>query len=122
MATLSLKKTTPRVEAMRQESRQPIDDITWRWLIKDYPELFRNPRKPKPLKQGLFKELLEVRPANISKSSLRRVLGRWCTRRQYLESLERGGERYGLSGPEGEVKPHHMVDAVRRLERLEETN
>ena len=115
MATLTLRKSTPRVEAIRKEAQrtdiQKMDDLTWQWMRKNYPHLFKNLNQPRLLAINIHRDLQEASPASISNKSVCRVVSRLCRRKQYLKALAAGGKRHGLTGPSGAVTPEQQAKA-----------
>ena len=92
MATLSLKKTTPRVEAMRQSTAGMNDGKAMDWIRK-FPVF----RAVKPLKIGAGQDLVNLAPMGL---------------RQGVR------HRFGLNGmPDGQVTAEEEARALKRLNK-----
>jgi sRNA-binding protein len=67
-----------------------------------------------PLKIGIHQDLIAL---GHSKNAVRRYLGWWTKRREYLHALARGGYRYDLAGKlSGTITAEHIADAKQRLQ------
>ena len=112
MATLSLKKTTPRVEAMRQSTAGMNDGKAMDWIRK-FPVF----RSVKPLKIGAGQELVKLAPMGL-RQAVRRNVRRWCQKNDYQRVLAQGGHRFGLNGmPDGQVTAEEQACALKRLNK-----
>ena len=86
-------------------------------LLDAYPKAF-DPGHVRPLKLGVAKELMKIRPETVSVRSLRAALQIWCSSRPYLRALAAGGDRYGLDGlPVGSVSEKDIEHAKKKLEK-----
>lgn len=82
-----------------------------------YPDLF-NLRQARPLKIGIHKSLAE--DGQLSKTRIRRALNFYVRQLAYIRAVSRGGERFGLSGPDGQVTPEEQAHARERVQEIEE--
>lgn len=91
-------------------------------LVSTFPNCFSKEGPAKPLKIGIFKDLvvaleLEKPESVISKVALRRALRVYTEQWRYLHSFVEGAKRVGLSGELGdELKPEEIVFAKAHLE------
>jgi len=115
MATLCLKKPSPRFEKQKQ---QPPERVTTsaarRYLCAEYPDLFSR-SSPRPLAIGIHKQLRLLLPDWLPMNAVRRFLSVWTIRRAYLEALARGGPRHGVNGIAGSVTAEQVESAVSKL-------
>ena len=112
MSTLRLKVPSTRVfkkpPVEKGSSLRPIH----LFLKKTYPKLF--PKKPIPLAISVERGFRPL-PEEISMRRVKRYLSRWCSRPQYLKAIAKGGDRYGVNGPEGKVTDEQIEYARERL-------
>lgn len=117
----SQKKKKKLTKAEREKVQRQIDKNrrkNHRYLTRAreyWPQLFTIVR---PLAIGIRKQLIEDEKNEFSGSWIRRVLSMWCHHPSYTKALAKGGPRYGLKGPEGEVSEGHRKMAQERLNEL----
>jgi len=89
-----------------------------RWLIKRWPDCFKQGPDLRPLSLQIHKDLLKYREENplLSGRVLNEVLKRHTTSYGYLYGLAKHEKRYDLDGkPVGEVSPEHRDRARNTL-------
>ena len=104
------RKHTPAVTGSR--SAQPVLEK----LFELYPQLFG--AEFRPLKLGIFQELLAVHPEQFQRESLKAALGFHTRSTRYLQSVAAGHKRHDLQGNPGEeVAPEHVYLTLLELFR-----
>ncbi|MCV8297935.1 ProQ/FinO family protein, partial [Escherichia coli] len=77
---------------------------------------------PKPLKVGIFDDLIQdiaARGISLGQGTLRATLARYVQTPRYYRALVAGGARYDLKGqPCGEVTPLQQTHAGKLLEEM----
>jgi ProP effector len=128
MATLSLKRHSPRVPRLHMEQAPPaIQTVIERLkqaekqerthLVRVWLQTFPVFERAVPLQIGIRQILLAQRPVGISRRTLNRALRNWTSQAQYQQALASGGKRYGLYGEHaGAVTPLQQAKAARKLE------
>ena len=100
------------VAAGRNRTVQPILEK----LFELYPQLFGN--EFRPLKLGIFQELLAAHPEHFQRESLKAALGFHTRSTRYLQSVAAGHKRHDLQGQPGEdVAPEHVYLTLLELFR-----
>ena len=95
------RKHPPAVAGSR--STQPVLEK----LFELYPQLFG--AEFRPLKLGIFQELLAAHPEQFQRDSLKAALGFHTRSTRYLQSVAAGHKRHDLPGQPGEdVAPQHV--------------
>lgn len=101
----------------QQEPRKPHPNrVAFDELQGLYPALF-NLRDARPLKIGIHKDLAE--DGKLSKTRIRRALNFYVRQLAYLRSVATGGERHGLTGPDGTVTDEEQAYARTQVEEIE---
>jgi sRNA-binding protein len=96
----------------RQGAAQPVLEK----LFELYPQLFG--AEFRPLKLGVFQELLAQHPADFERESLKTALAVHTRSTRYLQSVAAGMARYGLDGVAVEpVAAQHVYFAILELFR-----
>lgn len=96
----------------RARSVQPILEK----LFGLYPQLFG--AEFRPLKLGIFQELLAAHPEQFQRDSLKAALGFHTRSTRYLQSVAAGHKRHDLQGQPGEdVAPEHVYLTLLELFR-----
>ncbi len=67
------------------------------WLCEAFPKLF-NPNEIKPLKIGIFVDIIESGKWPRGKVKLSKILRAYCTSTQYKEKIILDANRYDLEG------------------------
>ena len=98
-----------------QEAPKNDDDALFAHLRREWPVLF-DTHEFKPLKVGIFQDLLNALP-DADPKALRRVLGRWCNCRPYRRKLITGTPRTGPDGPCGEVTEAEATHATEQAKK-----
>jgi ProP effector len=99
-----VKKTKPQVLV------QPVLEK----LFELYPHLFG--AEFKPLKLGIFQDLLAAHPEAFEKATLKMALGRHTRSTAYLQCVTAVHQRFDLQGnAAGEVAPEHLFMAMVEL-------
>ena len=81
-----------------------------------YPQLFG--AEFRPLKLGIFQELLAAHPEHFQRESLKAALGFHTRSTRYLQSVAAGHKRHDLQGNPGEeVAPEHVYLTLLELFR-----
>lgn len=105
------KAKTPSFK-QRAEAVQPVLEK----LFALYPYLFGV--QFKPLKLGIFQELLAAHPTDLDKDTLKVALSVHTRSTRYLSSVAAGMQRHDLAGQPVEVlAPEHVYFAVMELHR-----
>lgn len=90
--------------------------LTTKDLRRLHPEVFGT--LTRPLRIGIFDDLLAAYPGQLSRKLLFAFLGAHTARQTYLESLAAGGPRYALDGSaDGEVTEQEQLFAKTQLEQ-----
>jgi len=85
-------------------------------LFELYPQLFG--AEFRPLKLGVFQELLAAHPEQFQRESLKAALGFHTRSTRYLQSVAAGHKRHDLQGNPGEeVAPEHVYLTLLELFR-----
>ena len=85
-------------------------------LFELYPQLFG--AEFRPLKLGIFQELLAAHPEQFQRESLKAALGFHTRSTRYLQSVAAGHKRHDLQGNPGEeVAPEHVYLTLLELFR-----
>lgn len=104
------RKHPPAVASAR--STQPVLEK----LFELYPQLFG--AEFRPLKLGIFQELLAAHPEHFQRESLKAALGFHTRSTRYLQSVAAGHKRHDLQGQPGEdVAPEHVYLTLLELFR-----
>jgi len=105
----------PRREprAPKAQTRHPLLDQ----LAQHYPALFGD--TPRPLKRGIFEDLLAAHPGELEPEALKEALARHTRSTRYLAAVGEGQKRRSLSGeavesPTPEQVHHALVEVFRR--------
>ncbi|EFI4648244.1 proQ/FINO family protein [Escherichia coli] len=102
----------------QRKNRRRVNRLTEMW-----PDLF-NREAPKPLKVGIFDDLMQdiaARGLTFGLGALRATLASYAQSPRYYRALIAGGARYDLKGqPCGEVTPQEQQEAETRLAALNE--
>lgn len=98
--------------AAGSRSTQPVLEK----LFALYPQLFG--AEFRPLKLGIFQELLAAHPEQFQRDSLKAALGFHTRSTRYLQSVAAGHKRHDLQGQPGEdVAPEHVYLTLLELFR-----
>ena len=104
-------KAKPNLKS-RTQAVQPILEK----LFELYPALFG--AEFKPLKLGIFQELLAAHPGVLDKDTLKLALSVHTRSTRYLNSVAAGMQRHDLAGqPVEDLAPEHIYFAVLELHR-----
>ena len=96
----------------RARSVQPVLEK----LFELYPQLFG--AEFRPLKLGIFQELLAAHPEQFQRDSLKAALGFHTRSTRYLQCVAAGHKRHDLQGQPGEnVAPEHVYLTLLELFR-----
>lgn len=96
----------------RPRSVQPVLEK----LFELYPQLFGS--EFRPLKLGIFQELLAAHPEHFQRESLKAALGFHTRSTRYLQCVATGHKRHDLQGNPGEgVAPEHVYLTLLELFR-----
>ena len=89
-------------------------------LFELYPQLFG--AEFRPLKLGIFQELLAAHPEHFQRENLKAALGFHTRSTRYLQSVAAGHKRHDLQGNPGEeVAPEHVYLTLLELFRRRQT-
>ena len=84
-------------------------------LCERFPQTFSR-RAPKPLKVGVYADILAALGDTVQLRDLKSALGAYTSNARYLRALTGGAPRIGLDGkPAGTVTPEEEAVARRRL-------
>jgi len=84
-------------------------------LCERFPQTFSR-RAPKPLKVGVYADVLAALGDTVQLRDLKSALGAYTSNARYLRALTGGAPRIGLDGkPAGTVTPEDEAVARRRL-------
>lgn len=102
----------PSPTATNARSVQPVLEK----LFELYPQLFG--AEFRPLKLGIFQELLAAHPEHFQRESLKAALGFHTRSTRYLQCVAAGHKRHDLQGKPGEdVAPEHVYLTLLELFR-----
>lgn len=102
----------PSTAATSSRSIQPVLEK----LFELYPQLFGS--EFRPLKLGIFQELLAAHPEHFQRESLKAALGFHTRSTRYLQAVAAGHKRHDLQGNPGEdVAPEHVYLTLLELFR-----
>ena len=102
----------PSPAATSSRSIQPVLEK----LFELYPQLFG--AEFRPLKLGIFQELLAAHPEHFQRESLKAALGFHTRSTRYLQCVAAGHKRHDLQGNPGEdVAPEHVYLTLLELFR-----
>lgn len=102
----------PSATATSSRSVQPVLEK----LFELYPQLFG--AEFRPLKLGIFQELLAAHPEHFQRESLKAALGFHTRSTRYLQCVAAGHKRHDLQGRPGEdVAPEHVYLTLLELFR-----
>ena len=94
---------------------RPVQSVLEK-LFELYPQLFG--AEFRPLKLGIFQELLAAHPEQFQRESLKAALGFHTRSTRYLQSVAAGHKRHDLQGNPGEeVAPEHVYLTLLELFR-----
>ncbi|MBC7599733.1 MAG: prop effector [Polaromonas sp.] len=94
---------------------RPVQSVLEK-LFELYPQLFG--AEFRPLKLGIFQELLAAHPEQLQRESLKAALGFHTRSTRYLQSVAVGHKRHDLQGNPGEeVAPEHVYLTLLELFR-----
>ena len=103
---------------MSNKSKQKIFNEVVGVICQRFPATFFI-HKPKPLKIGIYNDLLAL--GVLDQKSLSAFLGAYCNLGRYLAALVPGAQRVDLDGnPTGEVTPEEAEIAAKALSALHE--
>ena len=106
------KTGRPSLAEARARSVQPVLEK----LFELYPQLFGADFRP--LKLGIFQELLAAHPEHFQRESLKAALGFHTRSTRYLQCVAAGHKRHDLQGMPGEdVAPEHVYLTLLELFR-----
>nr|WP_113869042.1 RNA chaperone ProQ [Brenneria salicis]NMN91512.1 ProP effector [Brenneria salicis ATCC 15712 = DSM 30166]RBP58422.1 ProP effector [Brenneria salicis ATCC 15712 = DSM 30166]RLM29351.1 RNA chaperone ProQ [Brenneria salicis ATCC 15712 = DSM 30166] len=89
------------------------------FLAERFPRCFTTEGETRPLKIGIFQDLVERVPEtdNVSKTQLRSALRLYTSSWRYLYGVKLGAQRVDLDGnPCGELEQQHVEHARKQLE------
>ncbi|TNF62113.1 MAG: hypothetical protein EP306_04455, partial [Burkholderiales bacterium] len=107
----------PKSASRRQPTAAAHRHPTLDWLAVRYPLLFGE--APRPLKRGIFEDLLAAHPGDLEPGALKEALARHTRSTRYLAAVAEGQKRRGLDGqpveaPTPEQVHHALVEVFRR--------
>lgn len=103
----------------QKNGRRPAN-ATLERLFTLYPSLFGS--RFRPLKLGVFQELLARHPERFSRAELKTALGLHARSTRYLEAVAAGEPRHDLEGqPVEAVAPEHVHHAIAEIYRRRQT-
>lgn len=112
------KRTQKRLYQRMRAARLLIPQVNLLRIVasQHFPKVF-NAEQPVPLAEGFKGELLSQMP-QVPPAVANLFLGRWTSRREYLEALSApGAVRYHLDGSVAEpVTEEHRIQAACRLD------
>lgn len=82
-----------------------------------YPVLFpKKGRRRPPLKEGILHDIVAAHREAATATDIRIFLRVWTRSTAYLETVARGGRRYGLDmSPAGSVAESHAIEAAQKV-------
>lgn len=87
------------------------------WLLKTFPALFNEKFLPMPI--GIFEQLCDCLPANISRTDLRATLGWYASRIKYLNNVCSLEHRLNLDGTVASViSSAEKAAAVKKIKEI----
>lgn len=106
-------KTAARSAGPTRHRRLPLLD----WLAEHHPNVFGDP--PRPLKRGIFEDLLAAHPGELEPEALKLALAQHTRSTRYLSAVGEGQKRHNLQGeavefPTPEQVHHALVEVFRR--------
>jgi ProP effector len=103
-----MSETKPRNKTARpQRQVHPLLQRLWEL----HPQLFG--ARFRPLKLGIFEDLMARHPDEFKKEDLKQALGQHVRSTRYLESVANGDQRHDLDGhPVEPVAPEHVQHAI----------
>ncbi len=105
----------PKTAGSFKQRAQAVQPVLEK-LFDLYPHLFG--AEFKPLKLGIFQELLAAHPDALDKDTLKVALSVHTRSTRYLQSVAAGMQRHGLDGqPVEHLAPEHVYFAVLELHR-----
>ncbi|HMN92160.1 MAG TPA: ProQ/FINO family protein [Hydrogenophaga sp.] len=107
------QKTAARSAGPTRHRRLPLLD----WLAEHHPNVFGDP--PRPLKRGIFEDLLAAHPGELDPEALKPALAQHTRSTRYLSAVGEGQKRRNLQGetvesPTPEQVHHALVEVFRR--------
>lgn len=92
------------------------------YLFKKYPNCFIAEGEAKPLKVGIFQDLIQdVGNDHFSKTQLRQALRMYTSNLRYLYGCREGAERVDLEGNSvGTLEKEHVDHAQQRIKQIKE--
>ncbi|TFY97924.1 ProQ/FinO family protein [Ramlibacter rhizophilus] len=113
MSETESQSPPPRpAKASRKTARAPrtVHPLLNR-LWELYPRLFG--ARFRPLKRGVFEDLMARHPGDFAKDELKQALGQHVRSTRYLEAVAEGDARHDLDGePVEPVAPEHVQHAI----------
>jgi ProP effector len=110
-----LDATQPVATASKPD-RPPSVQAVLEKLFELYPQLFG--AEFRPLKLGIYQELLANHPEHFKRDTLKLALGQHTRSTRYLQSVAAGSKRHDLQGVAGDnVAPEHIYLAMVELFR-----
>lgn len=86
-------------------------------LCEKYPLVFDR-KKPKPMAINILEKILKENP-DMGRNALKRALGQWVKRIQYVREMSRGTHRYRLDGSEGKpITDVHKASSRKALKEF----
>lgn len=105
----------PPKPAKKQDRMQAVLPVLEK-LFELYPHLFG--AEFRPLKLGIYQELLAAHPEDFKRDTLKAALGQHTRSTRYLQSVAAGMSRFDLNGAEVEsVSPEHVYLSILELFR-----
>lgn len=114
---------TIEVNRQQQQSSKEAKKVAFDWLVNTFPNAFSHEKEAiKPLKVGIindiFRHLLSLKPAPVSRSKVRQVIQHYARRIPYLKQLQVAAVRVDLAGqPAGTVTVEEEAAAQRKIKR-----
>lgn len=112
MSDTASPATTPKQNQKNRKARPPreVHPLLQR-LWELHPRLFG--ARFRPLKLGIFEDLMARHPDQFKKEELKQALGQHVRSTRYLEAVAEGDRRHDLDGdPVDEVAPEHVQHAI----------
>lgn len=108
-ATAGTRPERPRGAGGPRAPREVHPLLQRLWEL--HPRLFG--ARFRPLKLGIFEDLMARHPGEFKKDELKQALGQHVRSTRYLEAVAQGDARCDLEGnPVGEVAPEHVHHAI----------
>lgn len=111
------EKAPARADRRKQPARaqRPVHPLLQR-LWELHPRLFG--ARFRPLKLGIFEDLMSRHPEAFAKEDLKQALGQHVRSSRYLEAVAEGDARHDLDGnPVEPVAPEHVQHAIMEIFR-----